>query len=182
MVYELPEDYKEYLRQNVTALERLGDAFSGVDERVNYVVRQLTQLGLTEETVNRLSAAIEELKELGIAMPMKTEQVNFQEVLPILGGVRNEKYAPFDGKIVSVMFNFPDGCYDAETGVFLVNMAFGHGSEQIFPNEGFLALNKAAPIFPVSELVKADDVLWVIMENTDGLNPHGVSISAIIVG
>jgi len=34
----------------------------------------------------------------------------------------------------------------------------------------------------VSELVKADDVLWVIMENADGLNPHGVSISPTIVG
>lgn len=182
MVYELPEEYKEYLRENVNVLERLGDALSGVDERVDYVVKQIAQLGLTEEVVNRLTEAFEELKELGFAMPIKTEQINFQEVLPALGGVRNEKYAPFDGKIVSVMFNFPDGCYDAATGLFLVDMAFGHGSEQIFPNEGFLALNKVAPIFPVSELVKANDVLWIIMENTDGLNPHGVSISATIVG
>lgn len=168
----LPEEYLEYLKQNVNVLERLGDKFTGIDERVDYAVQQTALL----------MESIQELKEMGITMPIKTQQVNFQEVLPALGGVRDDKYAPFDGKIISVMFNFPDGCYDAVTGQFLVNMAFGHGSEQIFPNEGFLALNNVAPIFPVSELVKANDVLWVIMENADGLNPHGVSISATIVG
>lgn len=115
-------------------------------------------------------------------MAERTEQVTFQEVLSPLGGVRNEKHSPLSGKITSVMFNFPDGCYDAATGVFLVNMAFGHGSEQIFPNEGFLALNSVAPIFPASELVNEGDVLWVIMENADGVNPHGVSISVTVVG
>jgi len=167
----LPEEYLEYLKQNVNALEKLGEKFSGTDERVDYVVKQQVQI----------IQAIQEITGVEI-MPAKTQQVNFQEVLPPLGGVRNEKYVPFDGKIVSLMFNFPDGCYDAVTGQFLVNMAFGHGSEQIFPNEGFLALNNVAPIFPVSELVKANDVLWVIMENADGANPHGVSISATIVG
>ncbi|MBA7465929.1 hypothetical protein ES707_01101 [subsurface metagenome] len=176
MVYELPEDYKEYLRENVTALERLGDAFSGIDERVDYVVRQLTQLGLTEELVNRLSAAIEELKELGIAMPMKTEQVVLSETLQPLQGLKLEDNVPIDGKIVSVIFHFPDGCNA------LVNIAFGHGSEQICPSEGFIALNDASPAFPVSEPVKKDDVLWAIMENSDGANPHAVSVIVTIVG
>lgn len=168
---ELPEEYLEYLKQNVNALERLGDKFLGTDERLDYVVKQQVQI----------IQAIQGIPGVEI-MPERTEQINFQEVLPALGGVRDEKYVPFDGKIISVMFNFPDGCYDAATGQFLVSMAFGHGSEQIFPNDGFLALNNVAPIFPVSELVKAGDVLWVVMENADGLNPHGVSISPTIVG
>ena len=176
MANELPEEYKEYLRENVTALEKLGDLFSGVDERVDYVVKKLAQLGLTEELVNRLSAAIEELKAIGVAAPMETEQVVLSQTLQPLQGLKLEEYAPIDGKIVSVIFHFPMGCNA------LVNLAFGHGSEQICPSEGFIALNGATPVFPVSELVKKDDVLWAIMENGDSLNPHAVSVIATIVG
>lgn len=182
MADELPEEYKEYLRQNVSALERLGDALSGVDERVDYVVKQLAQLGLTEQTVNRLTEAIEELQEMGFAMPIKTEQVTFAERLQPLQGLKLEENVPMDGTIISVLFNFPAGCYDSTTGNYLVSMAFGHGTEQICPSEGSMALNNTTPVFPISQKVKENDTLWVVMENADGLNPHGVSIIATIVG
>lgn len=112
----------------------------------------------------------------GMPMPVKTEQVVLSQTLKPLQGLKLEDDVPIDGKIVSVLFSFPDGC-DA-----LVNLAFGHGSEQICPGEGFIALNDASPVFPVSEPVKKDDILWAIMENGDGVNPHAVSVIATIVG
>lgn len=176
MAYELPEEYQEYLRTNVSALERLGDLFSGIDERVDYVVTQLAQLGLAEETINRLTEAIEELKAIGFVMPIRTEQVVLSQTLQPLQGLKLEDNVPIDGKIVSVIFHYPDGC-DA-----LVNIAFGHGSEQICPSEGFITLNDATPSFPVSEPAKKGDVLWAVMENGDGSNPHAVSVIVTIVG
>jgi len=176
MAIELPEEYLEYLRENVTALGKLGDAFTSIDERVDYVVKQIAQLGLTEETVNRLTEAIEELKAIGFVMPIKTEQVVLSQTLQPLQGLKLEDDVPIDGKIVSVIFHFPGNCNA------LVNIAFGHGSEQICPSEGFIALNNATPVFPVSELVKKDDILWAVMENGDGLNAHTVSVIATIVG
>jgi len=182
MAYELPEEYQKYLRENVSALGRLGDLFSGIDERVDYVVKQIAQLGLTEETISGLTGAVERLEEMGLAMPRRTEQVIFAERLQPLQGLKLEENVPVDGTIISLLFNFPAGCYDSTTGNFLVSMAFGHGTEQICPSEGSLALNNTTPVFPISQKVKENDTLWVVMENADGLNPHGVSIIATIVG
>ena len=112
----------------------------------------------------------------------RTEQVVFSRVLQPLEGYRAEKECPIDGAITSVIFNFPDGCYDPITGNYLLDMAFGHANDQICPGEGTLALNNIPMLFPISEKVQKNDTLWVVMENADALNPHGVSIIAIIVG
>lgn len=109
-------------------------------------------------------------------MSIRTEQVVLSQTLQPLQGLKLEDDVPIDGKMISVVFSFPDGCDS------LVNIAFGHGSEQICPSEGFIALNNATPVFPVSELVKKDDILWAVMENGDGANPHAVSVIATIVG
>jgi hypothetical protein len=178
---QLPEDYKEYLRRNVNALERFGDALTGVDERVDYVVAKLEALKLSADDIAKLTAAVQRLEELGLIVN-KTEQVTFSRVLQPLEGYHSEKEAPIDGTIISVIFSFPAGCYDPVTGNYLVDMVFGHGDAQICPSEGTLALNNAPVVFPISERVQKNDNLWVTMENADALNPHGVSIISIIVG
>lgn len=182
MAVDLPQEYLDHLKQNVSRLERLGDKFSGIDERVDYVVKQLAQLGISEETIASLVGAVDRLEEMGLAMPQVTEQVTFAQKLEPLQGLKLEEFVPIDGKIISVLFNFPDGCYDPVTGNYLVSMAVGHGTKQICPSEDMLGLNDATPVFPVNQVVKANDVLWAIMENADGLNPHGVSIIVTIVG
>jgi len=179
---ELPEEYREFLKQNVNWLERLGDALTGVDERVDYLVKQLAGLKLSEETITKLTEAVEKLEEMGVTVPKRTEQVTFAERLAPLAGLKQEANVPMDGIITSVLFNFPPGCYDPVTGNYLADMAFGHGEEQICPSEGTLALSGATPVFPISQKVKENDTLWAILENADGLNPHGVSIIATIVG
>ncbi len=109
-------------------------------------------------------------------MAIKTEQVVLSQTLQPLQGLKLEDDVPIDGEMVSVVPHFPEGCKA------LVNIAFGHGLEQICPSEGFIALNDATPVFQVSELVKKGDVLWAIMENSDGENPHTVSVIATMVG
>jgi len=177
----LPQEYLDYLTQNVNRLEALGDKFSGIDERVDYVVKQLEQLKISG-AVDSLVGAVDRLEEMGITMPQRTEQITFARKLEPLQGLKLEENVPMDGKIISVLFNFPDGCYDPVTGNYLVSMAVGHGTKQICPSEDMLGLNDATPVFPVNQRVKANDVLWAVMENADGLNPHGVSIIVTIVG
>jgi hypothetical protein len=112
----------------------------------------------------------------------RTEQVTFECRLQPLQGLKLEEKAPIDGTIISVMFNFPDGCYDAATGNYLVGMVFGHGKKQLCPNADMLRLNDATPVYPVEQDVNKDDTLWGVLENNDGANIHGVSITATIVG
>ena len=40
----LPRDYEEYLRNNLSFLARLGDAFTGLDTRLNYTNLLLTRI------------------------------------------------------------------------------------------------------------------------------------------
>jgi len=179
---ELPEEYQEFLKRNVNALERFGDLLSGTDERIDYVVKQLERLGISEATIDRLVGAVDRLEEMGVAVPGRTEQITFAQRLQPLQGLKLEEDVPIDGMIISVLFNFPDGCYDPATGNYLVGMALGHGTEQICPSEDMLSLNNATPVFPVNQRVKANDTIWAVMENADGLNVHGVSIIVTIVG
>lgn len=179
---DLPQEYLDHLEKNVNRLEALGDKLTGGDERIDYVVKQLHQLKISEEAIRSLTGAVDRLEEMGLTMPQRTEQVTFAQTLQPLQGLKREKPVPIDGMIISVLFNFPDGCYDPATGNYLVGMAFGHGTKQLSPSEDMLELNKATPVFPVNHRVKADDTLWAVMENADGLNLHGVSIIVTIVG
>ena len=127
----LPEEYLEFLRKNISWLEALGDKFSGADERLDYAVRQLvaleekiSQLEITPETIStleRLADLIEELKEAGFVMPIRTEQIVFQQTLAPLQGVRLTEFVPIDGKIISVALHFPGGCFIPQTPIVMAD-------------------------------------------------------------
>jgi len=180
------QEYLDYLQKNVSWLERLGDELSGADERLDYAVRQLLaiqeqilQLKISPETIaklDRLTALIEELKEAGFAMPVRTEQITFQQILAPLQGVRLVSNVPIDGKITSITLHFPLGC------AALVDIAFGYMTRQIVPSQGFIALDNATPVFPASEIVKRDEQAWCIMRNADAMNPHAPSVIVTIEG
>ena len=182
----LPEEYLEFLRKNISWLEALGDKFSGADERLDYAVRQLvaleekiSQLEITPETIStleRLADLIEELKEAGFVMPIRTEQITFQQILAPLQGVRLSEFVPIDGKLTSVTLHFPLGANA------LVDIAFGYITRQIIPTEGFIALDNATPVFPVDEKVKRNELAWCIMRNTDAVNPHTPAVIVTMVG
>jgi len=172
------EEYLEYLKETVSTLERLGDKFSGADERLDYAVKQILALQIKPETIavlERLTGLIEDLKEAGFVMPIQTQQINFHETVQPLTGVRLEEYIPLDGIISSVSLHFPGGCNA------LVDVAVGHSSKQFLPIGGFIALNDATPVYPTSEKVSRQETVWCVINNTDALQ-HTVSIAVTIEG
>ena len=172
------EDYQRYLQENLSSLERLGDKFSGADERLDYAIKQILALQIKPEAIvvlERLAGLIEDLKEAGFVMPMQTQQINFHETVQPLTGIRVEEYIALDGRISSVSLHFPGGCNA------LVDIAVGHSSKQFLPIGGFIALNDATPVYPVSEMVSRQEAVWCIINNTDALQ-HTVSIAITIEG
>ncbi len=165
--------YEDYLRENLTALERLGDKFSGADERLDYAVKEL--LAIRPE-LGTLNSFIRELKEAGFIMPTQTQQIVFQQTLAVNQGVRLEEQVPLDGAITSVTIHFPQNCNG------LVDVAFGHGYKQICPISGFIALNDACPTFPTSEMCKRNEAIWCIMDNHDGGAAHTVACIVTMEG
>ncbi len=175
--------YEEYLRENLSALERIGDGLSGSDERLDYAVKQiqaiLAALEVKPEAVavmQQLSGLLQKLKEAGFQMPTQTQQIVFQQALAINQGVRLEEQVPLDGAITSVTMHFPQNCNG------LVDIAFGHGYKQICPISGFIALNDALPMFPTSEMCKRNETIWCIMDNHDGGAAHTVSCIVTMEG
>jgi len=181
MANELPQEYLDYLKRNLNVVEALGDKLTGTDERVDYLVAQLATLNkqLSPETIAslaRLPELVEELKEAGITMPTRTEQIQLSQTLLPQQGVRLTDTVPIDGKMTSVTLHFPPGCAAA------VQVAFGYKTRQIIPFEGFIALDNATPVFPVSELVERNEELWCVMRNGDPINPHTPSVIVTIQG
>ena len=175
------EEYLDYLKANVNALERLGDAFSGADERLDYAVQQLLSIQqvISPELLARLeslSLLNNELKEVGFIMPKQTQQINFRYTVQPGQGLRAVEQVPLDGIISSVCFHFPPGAMG------WVQVAFGHGYKQIMPIAGFLQLDNATPVFPAAEVVHRNEDIWVVIQNTDGINPHTISVIATIDG
>jgi len=167
------EEYENYLKQNVSWLESIGDNLTGADERLDFAVKQLLAI---QAPVESLGSLLRELKEVGYIMPLQTQQIVFQQTLAINQGVRLEDMVPLDGAITSVTMHFPLNCNGN------VDMAFGHGYKQICPISGFIALNDACPTFPTSEMCKREEAVWCIMDNHDGAAAHTVSCIVTIEG
>jgi len=159
--------YEDYLRDNISWLERLGDKLSGSDERLDYAIQRLAEI---QQSLSSLSL------DGGITMPKMTEQIVFDQTLLQNQGVRLEDQVPLDGYISSIGFHYPPGV------LALVNIAVGHGHRQIMPRSGFLALDDASPVFPAHEAIKRDETIWCTMENTDGVWPHRVSVTVTMIG
>lgn len=189
MANELPEEYLEYLRQHVSRLESIGDKFSGADERLDYAVQQMvaikekiSQIDITPETIStleRLTALLEELKEVGFTMPTQGRSVPlYAEVAP-LDVVKVTGYSPLKGKIRQVSISWPDG------SDFVVLVAFGKGSNTwLIPDEPqtFERNNDVTVTYPIDEAIEHNEELWLIIRNGDLGNAHQISATAIIVG
>lgn len=175
------EEYLDYLKANVGVLERIGDSLSGSDERLDYAVQQLIAIQniFTPELLSALgslSTLYKDLKEVGFIMPKQTQQINFRFQVAAGQGIRAVDQVPLDGIISSVCFHFPPGVMG------WVQVAFGHGSKQIMPIAGFLQLDDATPVFPTAEVCHRNEEIWVVINNTDAINPHTISVIATIEG
>lgn len=149
----LPDSYLDYLQANTTQLERFGDRFTTVDERVDYMVRQIDALaGVREPEV------------------MTTSQIRFQETLaPLTGDTFIEK-CPWPAVCTSILLHFPPGCNG------LVDVMIGHSNTQVCPRQGHVSLDAATPVIPIFELVGEGEPIWVTIANADAANPHTITI------
>ena len=102
--------------------------------------------------------------------------MNFRSTVLAATGVVLASSCPLDGSIINITIHFPLGC------LALVLVAFGKGGRQICPEAGFIALDDATPVYPTNEPCKGGDRLWVEIQNTDGFNPHTISVIATVVG
>lgn len=178
MTLELPEEYKEYLRQTTGFLERASDALTTVDERANYIVAQLQQIllgGVPSEVAENISKLIDVTERLaaaqGVQMIGRTEEIVFQQL--VLGGVgvRLVQPTPFHGYIVKILRHWPVGANA------LVDVACGYGNMRLLPASGFVALDDATPVFDGLRCeVQDGELLWVEIENHDAL-AHTISVT-----
>lgn len=107
-----------------------------------------------------------------------TRDVTLQATLAPLTGRKVSLPSPLTGRITQVLFHWPAGC------LALVDIAFGHEDTWVLPSavDTFIALDDATPIFNISEPVTKGAELWMIVRNGDAVNPHAVSVSAVILG
>jgi len=110
-----------------------------------------------------------------LAKVKQIELIPFARALAIAGFAGSwvvlEDTVPFKGYIKEIKIHWPDGCNA------LVDVRVGRGAEQFCPREGFLALNDATPQYEFNIPVHEGDDIWVEMINTDGGNPHNITVT-----
>ena len=107
-----------------------------------------------------------------------TKDVTLRAALNPLTGMKVSLPSPLTGRITQLLLHWPAGCNA------LVDIAFGHGDTWVLPSavDTFIALDAATPIFNISEPVSKGQELWIVARNGDAINPHTVSVSAVILG
>lgn len=107
-----------------------------------------------------------------------TKQVTLAYNLPPLETIKLAEPCPLRGRITSVTMHFPDGCKN------YVHIAFGHSETWLCPSVPgtYISLNNATPTFPTTEPIEKEERLWAEFRNADGVNPHNLSVIAIITG
>lgn len=170
MPLELPEEYLEHLDKELSTLEKLGDKFSGADERLDFVAKQLQGLvnipSQLEAVLQALGAAGIEVKEVA----QNIREIRIQQNVLLNTGMILTQPPPFDGYIREVKIHWPPGCNG------LVDVRVGHGTKQFCPFEGFLSLDNVTPTYPFNEYVVHTENIFVEIQNTDGINAHTISV------
>lgn len=165
----------------IVALSKPAKATPPTDEEIRQALavilgHQVEILGDTQD----IKTAISQLPGGEEIMPTKIELMSFSYTLTIAGtptsGVLLTELAPFDGYIKQVSIHWPDGCNA------LVGVRVGYDTTQFCPREGFLALNNATVPYPFNVRVEVGKTIWVEMRNTDGANPHNITVTVMVEG
>ena len=102
-------------------------------------------------------------------------QLNFRKTISALTEEEEIKYSPFTGTIKQVIMHFPPGANS------LVEVKVYHGSKQIVPEKGGVALDNATPTFMIEEPVREGDAIKVVWINHDDTYEHTISVIVGIV-
>jgi hypothetical protein len=79
------EPYEEFLEKQLTWLERLADAFTGIDERLDYLNKQIELLRLQFEKLEKLEKMLEMLEKITPAKTIELlEKINDRLDKPLL--------------------------------------------------------------------------------------------------
>lgn len=164
---ELPQEFIDAIGE-LGGLEKFGDKFTSTDQRANALAVVLKNY--TDKIMNKVS----EIGGLiGGGMAQNNENIRefrIQQNVPLNTGVVLNQPPPFDGIIREVKIHWPPGCNG------LVDVRVGHGPKQFCPFEGFLSLNNVTPSYYFNEYVAHTEQIWVEIRNTDGVNPHTISV------
>jgi len=102
-------------------------------------------------------------------------QINFRKTVQPLTEESMVKTSPITGTIKQVTMHFPPGCNS------LVEVKVYHGSKQIVPEMGGIALDNATPTFIVEEPVKQGDAIKVFWINHDDTYEHTITVVVGII-
>lgn len=104
-------------------------------------------------------------------MAVRDEIFSFRRTAAVLTGYRLSDNIPSDGNVERIQVHYPDGC-DGN-----VKVKVGHGSVQLLPRDGDLALNDITYIETFEdEYAKKSEALWVEIRNGDSANTHTISV------
>lgn len=104
-------------------------------------------------------AKVPEIKQLGLSDTVAP--LTIQRISEVLA---------YKSLIQFITVHVPDGCWG------LVHVTAGHGGNQLLLKNTFLAVNDATLKFPFNELAEGNEEVWTIIENHDGVWPHGISV------
>lgn len=97
-------------------------------------------------------------------------QLNFRKSIAALTETFEIKRSLETGAIKEIVVHFPPGCNA------LVEIKVWHGSTQILPEKGGIALDGATPTFSIEKPIKLGDSIRVEWVNHDNIYEHTVSI------
>lgn len=111
-------------------------------------------------------------------MAQVTKSPTLRATVAASQGARVTDVSPLSGRMVQLVPHWPGGC------AALVDIAFGHSDKWVMPAlvDTYLALDNATPVFTISEPVSKGEELWMVVRNRDGVNPHNVSVTVVIIG
>ena len=175
MALEVPQEYLEHVEKTVSWIEKLGDAFSGTDERLDFIVQQIAELQLQEPIATlklQVVALTDALKATGIEveMPREIREIRIQQNVLARQALILNQAPPFDGRIREVKIHWPPGCAG------LVAVRVGYRTKQFCPFEGFLSLDNVTPTFPLDEAIQHTEKLWIEIQNADAVNNHNITV------
>jgi hypothetical protein len=102
-------------------------------------------------------------------------QLNFRKTVQPLTEEYEIKPVTEYGTIKQITVHFPDGCNS------LVEVKVFHGTRQILPEKGGIALDNATPSFVIERDVSLGDPIRVEWINHDDTYPHSISVIVSIV-
>ena len=156
----------------ITELRRNREAILGLRTLTREAIGEAQDNGRKLDDLSVNLAAVAETA--GVALPTKRiELIPYERNL--LGGTAIRMYepSPFNGLIKAVAIHWPAGCWG------LVDVAVWHGTFQLCPREGFLALNDTTPNYEFNEPVPESEEIWVDIRNR-ALGAHRITVTVSV--